>query len=248
MPSVTCGVGHDKSGAAFRRECRVELLDPDEVAIVSLGQTEGETLVPCKLILLDFVDVERRIGHDEVKCPDSFVRILVITIGLTDVTGQTVQGKIHLCQWDGVLGLLSPEKGQLTAGFLVVALNELRALHEHTARTAGRVEHSPLEGLQDLDDETHDRVRGEVLTAALSFLGSKVGEKILVDEPKRAPLKLLGQWGKQAKEFNKGRALKLLIPAWQDILEFWVVILDALDRVVSRLADVLPLWQVHQVR
>ena len=67
MPGVTRGVGHDRSGAAFGRESGLELLDPDEVAVVGLVQTEGETLVACELLILDLVDVERRIGHDEVE-------------------------------------------------------------------------------------------------------------------------------------------------------------------------------------
>ena len=132
-------------------------------------------------------------------------------------------------------------------GFLMVALNELRTLHEHAARTAGRVVDTPLEGLQDLYDQTHDRIRGEVLATTLSFLGGEVGEKIFVDESESIALKLSRQWRKQAKELDKSRAFELLVPAWQDVLELWVGLLDGFDGCIGRLTDVLTFWQVYQV-
>ena len=93
-----------------------------------------------------------------------------------------MQGEVHLCQGDRVVGLLGAEDRELPGGRSVVALDELRALDEHAARSAGRVEDSALIGLEDLDDEPDDGVRREVLTTALAFLRGEIGEEVLVNE------------------------------------------------------------------
>ena len=204
VAGVASGVGHDEAGPALGVERRVELLDPQVVRVVGLGHAEGEPLVAGELVLLDLVDVERRVGHDVVEGTDGAVRVLVVAVGLPDVAGEAVQGEVHLRQRDGVLGLLRAEDRELAGGGLVVALDELRALHEHAARATRGVEDAALERLQDLDDEPDDRVGGEVLATALAFLGGEVGEEVLVDESERVAFELGRAAGRRAAATRSG--------------------------------------------
>ena len=60
-------------------------------------------------------------------------------------------------------------------------VDEARALHEHAARPAGRVEDLAVEGLDDLDDQPDDRGRCEVLAALLTLGDRELAEEVLVD-------------------------------------------------------------------
>ena len=44
-------------------------------------------------------------------------------------------------------------------------LNELRRLHEHAARAAGRIEHLAAVRFDDLDHQANNRTRSEKLAA-----------------------------------------------------------------------------------
>ena len=66
-----------------------------------------------------------------------------------------------------------------------VALHELRALHEHAARSARGVEDPAVERLDDLDDQSDDRVRREELATEAALRRGEVGEEVLVDQPER---------------------------------------------------------------
>src|SRR3546814_19897156 len=53
----------------------VELLDPQVVAVVGVGQAVREPRVAGQLVLVDAVHVERRVGHDEVELPHGVVEV-----------------------------------------------------------------------------------------------------------------------------------------------------------------------------
>lgn len=106
---IACAVCHDESGPALRGKCRVELLNPKVVAVVSLGEAEREPPVAGELFLLDLVYVERRVGHHVVERADRMVGVLIVTVGLADVAGEPVQGEVHLGQRHRVFGLLRSE-------------------------------------------------------------------------------------------------------------------------------------------
>ena len=129
-----------------------------------------------------------------------------------------------------------------------MTLDELRALDEHAARAAGRVEDAAVERLEDLDDEPDDGVGREVLAAALALLGGEVGEEVLVDEAEGVAGELGRERREEPQQLDQGRALQLLVAARQDVLQLRVGGLDRLDRLVDGLADVVALRQTRPGR
>ena len=64
------GIGHDETGATLRPQRRIEELNPQIVSVIGAWQTEGKAATHTHRILQPFlvhgVDVERRIGQDEI--------------------------------------------------------------------------------------------------------------------------------------------------------------------------------------
>lgn len=102
-----------------------------------------------------------------------------------------------------------------------------------------------MEGLEDLNDEPDDGVRGEVLATAPPFLRGEVGQEVLVDKSEGIALELGGERCEESKQLDQGRTLELLVAPRQDILELRVGGLDGLDRLVGGLADIFTFGQVY---
>ena len=249
VAGVAGRVGHDESGSAAVVERRVELLDPQVVGVVGLGEAEREPLVAGELVLVDLVDVERRVGHDEVERADGVVGVLVVAVGQADVAREAVEGEVHLGQRDRDFLLLLAVDGQLAGGRLVVALDELGALDEHAARPAGRVVDPAVERLDDLDDQPDDRVRREELAAEPALARGEVGEEVLVDQPERVAGQLARQRREQPEQLDERGLLEPLVAARQDVAAARGSSASiSLHRLVDGLAEVLALGQIDQVR
>ena len=181
--SIRRGVGHDESSPAGVVECGVEDLDPEVVAVVGFRKSEWETRIVLELDLIDLVDIERRVGHDEVELADRVVRIFVVSVAFPDITAESVDSEIHLSETDGVAGFLLTIDRQLPTGILTTTLDEVRGLDKHPARAAGRVVDLAVVGLKYLDDQPDDRRGGEELATLLTFREGELAEEVLVDQP-----------------------------------------------------------------
>ena len=82
-PGVGGGVGHDEAGAAFRIQRGVEELNPEVVRVVGARQAEGVAVARADLggeaFLVHGIDVERRIGENEVELSCALVEVFVVT-------------------------------------------------------------------------------------------------------------------------------------------------------------------------
>ena len=94
--SVGGGVSHDEAGTAFFVERRIEKLNPEIIPVVRAWQAEGIAAVLAdgvfEPILVHRVDIERRIGEDEVEVTGAIVFVVVVRVGLADVALKTVDG------------------------------------------------------------------------------------------------------------------------------------------------------------
>src|SRR5262249_55957682 len=152
------GVGHDEASAATRAERAVEDLDPQIVAVVDLGHAEREARgVVLDTLLIDLVDVEGRIGHDEVELAGAAVQVFVVGVALGVAAGGRVDGQVHGAGPHRLGAALRAVDADLGAGAAVVALHKAGALDEHTARAAGRIEDPAVVGLDHLDDQLDQR-------------------------------------------------------------------------------------------
>ena len=88
------------------------------------------------------------------------MHVLVVGVGLADVAFETVDGEVHAAKGNGGANFLLTVDGEFGRWILLVRLDESGTLHEHAAGTGGWIKHAPVEGLDDLDDESDDRSSG----------------------------------------------------------------------------------------
>jgi len=100
-------------------------------------------------LLVDRVDVEWRIGQDEVEAAGTFVRIVVVAVGFAHVAFQPVHCEIHSRERDRRSDFLVAVDRQFTRRILLVFGNKARALHKHTARAACGIEHASVEWFEN---------------------------------------------------------------------------------------------------
>src|SRR6266568_4150711 len=162
-------------------EGAVELLYPQVVGVIETGHAEGIARVVFDLFFVHAIHVKRRISHHEVESAATIMHILVVAVGLADITRKAVYGQVHAAQAHGLGGLLLAIDGNVGARVLLVVLHETGALHEHTTRTTGRVKDTPLKGFDDLDDQFDDGGRREEFAALLSLGHGELAQEIFID-------------------------------------------------------------------
>ena len=115
------GVGHDEAGAAFFVKRGVEKLNPEIVSVVGARQAEGIAAVLAygvfEPVFVDGVDVERRIGEDEVEVAGAVVLVFVVRVGLADVAFESVDGEVHARQSHGGADPFLTVNGEFRDGF-----------------------------------------------------------------------------------------------------------------------------------
>ena len=166
----------------------MEELDPEVVRVVGLWQAKGEAAAGANHVLQPLfvhrVDIEGRIGEDEVELAGGVVRVVVVAVdvaAVADVALKAVHGEVEPAQAAGLVGLLDAADGELGGGVLLVLRDEARRLHEHTSGAAGGVEDAAVKGLDDLGEQLDD-ARWRVELAALLALGAgELAEEVLVD-------------------------------------------------------------------
>ena len=202
------GVGHDEAGAALFVQRGVEELNPEVVGVVGARQAEGKAAARADRVLepllVHGVDVERRIGEDEVELAGGVVRVVVVAVdvaAVADVAFEAVDGEVHAAQATGLVDLLDAVDGEFGGGILLVLLHEARALHEHAARAAGGVEDAPVEGLDDLDEQPDDAARRVELAALLPLGAGELAEEVFVDAPEGVVVQRGGNLGDLLEQF-----------------------------------------------
>ena len=97
------GVGHDETGAAFFVERGIEKLNPEIVALSVRGDRRdsgGSCRRIFEPILIDGVDVERRIREDEVEVSGAVVLVFVVGVRLADIAFEAVDREVHARERD----------------------------------------------------------------------------------------------------------------------------------------------------
>ena len=108
------------------------------LALVEKPQGAGQ--LP-DLVGVDTVDVERRVGHDEVAALDQFWLFVVEAVADAEVTFEDGHGEVHACQVGVGFGLfLTVEDAALVRFGVALQFDEVAGLDEHAAGAAGGVE------------------------------------------------------------------------------------------------------------
>ena len=108
------------------------------------------------------------------------MQVFVVGVALADIAGQTMDGEVHLAQPDGFGHFLLAVDADFSPGFSCVP-HEPGALHEHAARTTGRVKDAAVKRFDDPDDELDDGGGGEELAALLAFAHGEMAEEVFVN-------------------------------------------------------------------
>ena len=159
---------HDETSAAGVVQVGVEVLNPQTVGVadgacpgIGARQTEGQTPAVAGLAFhllgIHAIDIERRVGHDEVALANEVVHLVVEGVALTDVGGiQPVHHQIHARQLGVGVTLFLAVEGDGVVGLLVAhVFDEVAGLHEHARRSTGWVQHETVVWLDDVDDHAH---------------------------------------------------------------------------------------------
>ena len=102
-----------------------------------------------------------------------------VSVVAAEVGFDATDGKVHLRHLPcGRVGVLS-EHGYVTQ-ITAVVFDELCALNEHTARSAARVVHAAIVGLQHFDQCAYNAGGGIELASQLAFLLGKLGKAVFV--------------------------------------------------------------------
>ncbi len=144
-------------------------------------QPEGKTEIAFHLPRVDFVHVERRIGHHEIGLAHQLVGVFIVGDGLLDVPLQPVDRQIHLGQPDGGGVLFHPVEGQPLGRVRLPPFHEMGALDEHAAGAAGRIQHHAPFRLQHVGDERNQGNRCEEFAVVVGLQVRELGQEILVN-------------------------------------------------------------------
>ncbi len=251
---ITGGIRHDESGAAFCIQAGIEQLYPQHVGVVGARHAEGKAAACAHVrgqpVLIHGVDVERRIGEDEIEFADGFVRVVVVAVDVSavaDVAFKAVDGEVHARQASGVVGLFHAVDEQFVGGIFLVLGHEARALHEHAAGAAGGIEDAPVKRLDHFDQQAHDGAGRVELAALLPFGAGEFAEEVFVDATEGIVVKADGNLGDFLQQLLEQGAGENLKGARQHARQLRVVLLDFRHRVVDGLPDVGAFRQIQQM-
>ncbi len=174
-------VGEEEGHGAIGGEVVEHVLHPGEVGVALGRGAVFPAGVALEFAVPPFLDVEGGIGHDVVGAE---VGVLVVgeAVGgfFAEVEVDAPDGHVHGGEAPGGgVGFLAVD-GEV-AELAAVFLDEFLALDEEAAGAHGGVVYATLEGLEHLDDEGDDGLRGEVLAALLTLGEGKLTEEIFVD-------------------------------------------------------------------
>ena len=142
-----------------------------------------------------------------------------------------------------------PRKVSRSAGLRPCSSIGARALHEHPAGAAGRVEHRAAVGVEHVGDQRDQGEGGEELAAVVRLLVGEPGEEVLVDAAEDVARDLLQLVGvERAQELAEHVVVQLLeLRLGQDAAQAVVVRLDGLHGLDDGPGPVLAVGQGDEV-
>src|SRR6266511_5927076 len=110
--------------------------------------------------------------------------------------------------------------------FVPAASAKLVTLHEHTARTAARVEHLTFGGFEHGRERLHDARGREVFTTALAFGIGELADEVIIDAPEHvhsAGFRTKDFLGKKIDEASDAFLVEIRagVDGREQTLEFW---------------------------
>jgi hypothetical protein len=181
LPGVGGTVGHDETGSTGFVERTLEELNPKVVRVIGAGHPEGEAWIIVDPFFVDLVDVERGIGHHEVKLGQRVVQVVAIAVPFFDVPGEAMDGEVHQAEVAGIVHPLLAIDRDRAAGVVLAGLDEFGTLDVHATGAAGMVHQATVKRFDDLDDQLHQRRRREELAPLLPLGPGEIAQKIFID-------------------------------------------------------------------
>ena len=122
----------------------------------------------------------------------------------------------------------------------VHAFDEVRALHEHAARAAGRVEHAAVVRLDDVDDGLDQRHRRKELALVMRLLVGELSEEVFVDASEHVAVRApQGRVVEGTQKLAEHVVVELLVLGLgQGAAQGLVVLLDLLHRIDDHLRTI----------
>ena len=232
----------------------MEELNPEVIGVVGARQAEGEAAARsdhvAQPLLVHGVDVERRVGEDEVEAASGVVRVVVVAVDVAavfDFAFEAVDGEVQAAEASGFVGLLDAVDGEFGGGIFLMLGDEARRGDEHAARTARRVEDAPVVGLDDFGEEADDAAGGVKFAAALALAHGELAEEVFVDAPEGVVVQRGGNLRDALEQFLEEGAGEEVVGLGQDAGELRVVLLDVAHGGIDLRADVLGFRQAQQV-
>ena len=217
------------------------VLHPGEVGIARWRDAEFPAHIVQKAVLSPLVEVEWRVRHDEIGLQG---RVLVVKerVGIrAKIAFKTTDSEVHVAHFPRVrVGFLTVNGDVME--FLLVVLDELGALHEHTARTASGVVDASSVRFENLHNGTHDTRRGVKFARILAFHGSKLHQAIFVGTPQEVFFITGAQHfdvGEKVHHIAQTALVKFLsgVILGQNSLQPRVIVLDFAHGIIDYLSD-----------
>ena len=247
LAAVRRGGRHDKTCAAGIVQIGVKVGNPEVVGIsdflvfVDAGQTEGQTPRAACGFRLDFIDIERRVGHDIIALPAEVMRVVIKGVGFVagaDDAGKTVNRHVHQAELGVVRRFFLTVEGHGVVGDHTRAVDEIAGLDKHAAAAACGIEQYAGGRLDHIDDHLDQRfgrekyaVVGcdglrefieEIFVDAADDVAAHVIERVVVEDAQKLRQQRIGEDG-------------VVLGQYAD--ELFALLLDELHRVVDDLAQ-----------
>ncbi len=136
--------------------------------------------------MLDFVNVEGRVGSDVVARAVERMGVVVERVrpvARHNLSLHAVDGHVHEAQLRVVVDLLLPVEHHALGGVAAALAHIVARRHEHAARPAGGIEHGAAIGLYHVHDHAHERLWREEHAVIACHGGGELAEEVLIDAP-----------------------------------------------------------------
>ena len=179
--------------------------------------------------------------------------VVVERIGrlLAQITGNATDGEVHLRQFVGCIRILLAIDGDIFP-VAVVCLDELHALHEHTARTAARVVYLSTVGLDYFGNQIHDGLGRIVFAFSLALGNCELAQEIFVNAANQVVFLILeginlANHIEQARQFGAVESQTRIIVAGQGSPQGGIILLDLRQSRIDFDGNVVLLGILNQI-
>ena len=131
--------------------------------------------------------------------------------------------QVHLANLEVYLFALLAKDADLFCSAFLVFFHKACGLHNHAARSAGRIINAAVKWFYDIHNQLDNRDGRKELAATPAFLHGKLAEEILIDFTKDIPLHVHGNAVKDAQQLKQQAVIKGVILPRQYAAEFLVL-------------------------